>query len=71
MYVNPSIHVSFYECEGYNAGDRLPGAYTMAMLEVSAHSPKRRLMLSPLWVLRILSAIVGLMSIVTNLEHRA
>jgi uncharacterized membrane protein len=26
-------------------------------------------MLSPLWVLRILSAIVGLTSIVTNFEH--
>lgn len=36
---------------------------------VSAHSPKSRLMLSPLCVLRMLSAIVGLMSIVTNFLH--
>ena len=43
--------------------------YEMTTFLVSAHSPNRRLMLSPLWVLRILSAMVGLMSMTTILEH--
>ena len=37
---------------------------------VSAHSPKRKLMLSPLCVRRILSAIIGLTSMVTSFLHK-
>ena len=36
---------------------------------VCGQSPNSRLILSPLWVLRMLSAIVGLVSIWTSLEQ--
>ena len=45
--------------------------YNTSTPDVSAHSPNSRLMLSPLCVRRMLSAIVGLTSIVTSFLHSA